>query len=213
MILTIVALLFLLLVGIYLNVRMRAARHLRAIAEEKGDIAKASGMTASIGVFYPDVSTTVIVGVSEEIGACYYRVLRNGKVINRSRINLANIRRVDLLVNGEPRDVGVASTQATSFLKATDVAGRILARYSSADLRLMQRAGLRLNFAGDDGAEKQLEITVLRMNDERHKFKRMELFKDTVWWAVFLDSASANARRIKEYFEQSEASDNDAVFS
>jgi len=154
MILTIVALLFLLLVGIYLNVRMRAARHLRAIAEEKGDIAKASGMTASIGVFYPDVGTTVIVGVSEEIGACYYRVLRNGKVINRSRINLANIRRVDLLVNGEPRDVGVASTQATSFLKATDVAGRILASYSSADLRLMQRAGLRLTFAGDDGAEK-----------------------------------------------------------
>jgi len=213
MILTIVALLFLLLVGIYLYVRMRAARHLRAIAEEKGDIAKASGMTASIGVFYPDVGTTVIVGVSEEIGACYYRVLRNGKVINRSRINLANIRRVDLLVNGEPRDVGVASTQATSFLKATDVAGRILASYSSADLRLMQRAGLRLTFAGDDGAEKQLEITVLRMNDERHKFKRMELFKDTVWWAVFLDSASANARRIKEYFEQSETSENDTIFS
>jgi len=213
MILTIVALLFLLLVGIYLNVRMRAARHLRAIAEEKGDIAKASGMTASIGVFYPDAGTTVIVGVSEEIGACYYRVLRNGKVINRSRINLANIRRVDLLVNGEPRDVGVASTQATSFLKATDVAGRILASYSSADLRLMQRAGLRLTFAGDDGAEKQLEITVLRMNDERHKFKRMELFKDTVWWAVFLDSASANARRIKEYFEQSETSENDTIFS
>ena len=213
MILTIVALLFLLLVGIYLNVRMRATRHLRAIAEEKGDIAKASGMTASIGVFYPDVGTTVIVGVSEEIGACYYRVLRNGKVINRSRINLANIRRVDLLVNGEPRDVGVASTQATSFLKATDVAGRILASYSSADLRLMQRAGLRLTFAGDDGAEKQLEITVLRMNDERHKFKRMELFKDTVWWAVFLDSASANARRIKEYFEQSETSENDTIFS
>ena len=213
MTLTIVALLFLLLVGIYLNVRMRAARHLRSIAEEKGDIAKASGMTASIGVFYPDVSTTVIVGVSEEIGACYYRVLRNGKVINRSRINLANIRRVDLLVNGEPRDVGVASTQATSFLKATDVAGRILARYSSADLRLMQRAGLRLNFAGDDGAEKQLEITVLRMNDERHKFKRMELFKDAVWWTVFLDNASHNARRIKEYFESNETPESDGEFS
>jgi len=54
---------------------------------------------------------------------------------------------------------------------------------------------------------------VLRMNDERHKFKRMELFKDTVWWAVFLDSASANARRIKEYFEQSETSENDTIFS
>lgn len=210
---TAVGLLFLLLVGVYLNARMRAARHLRIIAEEKGDIAKISGMTASIGVFYPDVSTTVIVGVSEEIGACYYRVLRSGKVINRSRINLANIRRVDLLVNGEPRDVGVSSTQATSFLKASDAAGRILTRYSSADLRLMQRAGMRITFAGDSGQEKQLEITVLRMNDERHKFKRMELFKDAVWWAVFLDSASANARYIKEYFEGSGNADGEGEFS
>ena len=79
MTLTIVALLFLLLVGIYINARMRTARHLRCIAEEKGDIARASGMTASIGVFYPDVSATVVMGVSEEIGACYYRVLRDGK--------------------------------------------------------------------------------------------------------------------------------------
>ena len=149
MTLTIVALLFLVLVGIYLNARMRAARHLRIIAEEKGDIAKSSGMTASIGVFYPDVNVTVVVGVSEEIGACYYRVLRDGKVINRSRINLANIRRVELLVNGDPREVGVSSAQATSFLKATDVAGRILSRYSPADLRVMQRAGLRITFMSD----------------------------------------------------------------
>ena len=207
MTLTIVAVLFLLIVGIYANARMRVARHLRCISEEKGDIARVSGMTASIGVFYPDVNTTVVMGVSEEIGACYYRVLRDGKVINRSRINLANINRVELLINGEVRDVGIVSGQATSFLKATDVAGRILTRYSSADLRVMQRAGLRIVFVSEGGAEKQLEITVLRMSDERHKFKRMELFKDTVWWAVFLDSASANARYIKEYFEGSEPHD------
>ena len=213
MTLTIVALLFLLLVGIYINARMRTARHLRCIAEEKGDIARASGMTASIGVFYPDVSATVVMGVSEEIGACYYRVLRDGKVINRSRINLANIRRADLLVNGEVREVGISSAQSTSFLKATDVAGRILTRYSPADLRVMQRAGVRITFASEASDEKQLEITVLRMNDERHKFKRMELFKDAVWWTVFLGSASDNARRIKEYFESSETPDSDAEFS
>ena len=213
MTLTIVALLFLVLVGIYLNARMRAARHLRIIAEEKGDIAKSSGMTASIGVFYPDVNATVILGVSEEIGACYYRVLRDGKVINRSRINLANIRRADLLVNGEVREVGISSAQATSFLKATDVAGRILTRYSPADLRVMQRAGVRITFASEARDEKQLEITVLRMNDERHKFKRMELFKDAVWWTVFLDNASHNARRIKEYFEGSETPGTDGEFS
>ena len=213
MTLTIVALLFLVLVGIYLNARMRAARHLRIIAEEKGDIAKSSGMTASIGVFYPDVNATVILGVSEEIGACYYRVLRDGAIINRSRINLANIRRVELLVNGEVREVGVSSAQATSFLKATDVAGRILTKYSPADLRLMQRAGLRITFASENSDDKQLEITVLRMNDERHKFKRMELFKDAVWWTVFMGSASDNARRIKEYFENSETPDSDGEFS
>lgn len=213
MTLTIVALLFLVLVGIYLNARMRAARHLRTIAEEKGDIARSSGMTASIGVFYPDVNATVILGVSEEIGACYYRVLRNGKVINRSRINLANIRRVDLLVNGEPSEVGISSAQATSFLKATDVAGRILSRYSPADLRLMQRAGLRIGFVSETADDKQLDITVLRMNDERHKFKRMELFKDAVWWTVFLGSASDNARRIKEYFESSDAPESHGEFS
>ena len=213
MTLTIVALLFLLLVGIYINARMRTARHLRCIAEEKGDIARASGMTASIGVFYPDVSATVVMGVSEEIGACYYRVLRDGKVINRSRINLANIRRVDLLVNGEPSEVGISSAQATSFLKATDVAGRILSRYSPADLRLMQRAGLRIGFVSETADDKQLDITVLRMNDERHKFKRMELFKDAVWWTVFLGSASDNARRIKEYFESSEAPESYGEFS
>lgn len=213
MTLTIVAALFLLIVGIYANARMRVARHLRCISEEKGDIARVSGMTASIGVFYPDVNTTVVMGVSEEIGACYYRVLRDGKVINRSRINLANINRVELLINGEVRDVGIVSGQATSFLKATDVAGRILTRYSSADLRVMQRAGLRIIFVSEGGVEKQLEITVLRMSDERHKFKRMELFKDTVWWAVFLDSASANARFIKEYFEGSESHDADGDFT
>ena len=213
MTLSIVALLFLVLVGIYINARMRAARHLRIIAEEKGDIAKSSGMTASIGVFYPDVNATVILGVSEEIGACYYRVLRDGKVINRSRINLANIRLADLLVNGEPSEVGISSAQATSFLKATDVAGRILSRYSPADLRLMQRAGLRIGFVSETADDKQLDITVLRMNDERHKFKRMELFKDAVWWTIFLGSASDNARRIKEYFESSEAPESYGEFS
>jgi len=201
---TIVALLFLLLLAVYLNARMRTARHLRCIDEEKGDIARTSGMTASIGVFYPDVSTTVVMGVSEEVGACYYRVLRDGRAINRSRINLANIVRVELLVNGEPRDMGVTSSQASSFLKATDVASRVLTMCSPSSLRAVQRAGMRIIFRGEGGEDKKLEITVLRMNDERHRFKRMDLYKDAVWWTVYLGSASANARRIKDYFEQGE---------
>ena len=77
----------------------------------------------------------------------------------------------------------------------------------------MLRAGLRITFTSDSGDDRQLEITVLRMNDERHKFKRMELFKDAVWWTVFLDNASHNARRIKEYFESNETPESDGEFS
>lgn len=97
---TIIAALVLFLAFIIFDARRRTAQQLRLIAEEKSGIAVASGMTASIGVFYPDVRTTVVMGASEDTGICYYRVLRDGKVINRSKISLGNIDRVDLLVNG-----------------------------------------------------------------------------------------------------------------
>ena len=121
---TIIAALVLFLAFIIFDARRRTAQQLRLIAEEKSGIAVASGMTASIGVFYPDVRTTVVMGASEDTGICYYRVLRDGKVINRSKISLGNIDRVDLLVNGTAYRLQVDSCQATSFLKATDVAGR-----------------------------------------------------------------------------------------
>lgn len=203
--LMIIAVLLLVLGAIYMDARMRTERHLQCIADEKSDIAKTSGMTASIGVFYPNVSTTVVIGASEDTGACYYRVLREGKVINRSRINLAKIVRVELLVNGERHALDTASPQASSFLKATDIASRSMSIFSSEELRATQRAGLRIVFLNESGEEKMLEITVLRMGDERHRYKRMELFKDAVWWTVFLDNASANARRIWEYLAAGDA--------
>ncbi|MFC4678328.1 thioredoxin [Desulfovibrio legallii] len=191
---TIIAALVLFLAFIIFDARRRTAQQLRLIAEEKSGIAVASGMTASIGVFYPDVRTTVVMGASEDTGICYYRVLRDGKVINRSKISLGNIDRVDLLVNGTAYRLQVDSCQATSFLKATDVAGRCMSLFSPAQLQAVQRAGLRLVFRDEGGAQKALDITVLRMGDERHRFKRMELFKDAVWWRTFLESAGAQAR-------------------
>ena len=96
---TLGALLIAFLLFLYLETKRKTARLQRLIAEEKSGIADASRMTASIGVFYPDSQTTVIIGASEEFGAFYYRMLRQSKVINRSKINLANIARVDLLIN------------------------------------------------------------------------------------------------------------------
>ena len=154
---TIIAALVLFLAFIIFDARRRTAQQLRLIAEEKSGIAVASGMTASIGVFYPDVRTTVVMGASEDTGICYYRVLRDGKVINRSKISLGNIDRVDLLVNGTAYRLQVDSCQATSFLKATDVAGRCMSLFSPAQLQAVQRAGLRLVFRDEGGAQKALE--------------------------------------------------------
>ena len=64
MTLTIVALLFLLLVGIYINARMRTARHLRCIAEEKGDIARAMSVVRCVDLaeayLFPKIMTKQI---------------------------------------------------------------------------------------------------------------------------------------------------------
>ena len=205
---TIVAALIVFLVFIYVDARRRTAQHLQCIAEEKSSVASASGMTASVGVFYPDVRTAVVMGASEDTGACYYRVLREGKVINRSKINLANIVRVDLLLNGSPRDLPLESQQATSFLKATEIAGKGISTFSTAELRALQKAALRLVFVDGNGAEKMLEITVLRMGDERHRFKRLELLKDGIWWYAFLNSAARNARLWHDEHELAEHDGN-----
>ena len=114
-----VALLIAFLLFLYLETQRRAARQQNLIAAEKAGIADASRMTASIGVFTPDVQTTVIIGASEEYGAFYYRMLRQSKLINRSKINLANIVRVDLLINERPYAFDCESTQPTTSLRAT----------------------------------------------------------------------------------------------
>lgn len=199
--LTVAAVVIIFLLFTYLETKRRNARQLQLIAEEKSDIAAASGMTATMAVFYPDAQTTVIMGASEEFGALYYRVLRQTKVINRSKINLSNIMRVELLINGQPQDLSCSSEQPTTSLKATEIANKVLSRFSPDTLKSIQRVGLRIIFLSETGSEKALEITVLRAGDERQRFKRFQLLKNAVWWCEFLNIGSRQARHVRARLE------------
>ncbi len=83
-----VGLLIIFLVYLYFQTKRKAEKITRAVLNEKRAIADDSGMTASIGVFTPDLQTTVVIGASEELGYFYYRMLKQVKLINKSRISL-----------------------------------------------------------------------------------------------------------------------------
>lgn len=204
-----VALLIAFLLFLYLETQRRAARQQNLIAAEKAGIADASRMTASIGVFTPDVQTTVIIGASEEYGAFYYRMLRQSKLINRSKINLANIVRVDLLINERPYAFDCESTQPTTSLRATELCSRVLSLFSSEELKTIQRAAIRIVFFSDSGSEKSLEITSLRSSDERHRFQRVQLLKNSIWWVAFLNMSSRQARHMRARLEEEEEGDSE----
>lgn len=192
------------LLGLYIETKRKGERVRSVIAEEKSRIADDSGMTAILGVFTPDTQTTVIIAASEELGAFYYRMLRQYKVIIRSRINLANLARVEFLVNGEPRPVDGASEQLTTSLKATDIADKMITPMSNEEIKGIKKAGLRVNFYDENGGVKTLEITSLRADDERHRFERVQLLKTTIWWVAFLQMASRNARHTMNHLAEDE---------
>lgn len=184
------------LIGLYVETRRKADRTRGVIASEKERIADDSGMTATLGVFTPDTQTTVIIGASEELGVFYYRMLRQHRVINRSRINLANLARVEFLVNGNPSPVETGNEQLTTSLRATDAADRLIGAMSNEEIKAIRRAGLRVDFYDEAGNVKTLEITTLRADDERHRFERVQLLKTTIWWTAYLQVASRNARHM-----------------
>lgn len=200
-----VGLLLVFLIFLFIETKRKGQRVANAVLEEKRTIAEDSGMTASIGVFTPDVQTTVVIGASEELGVFYYRMLRQAKVIIRSRINLANLARVEFLINGAPHAISLECELPTTSLCATDIADRIISQFSPDSLRQMQKAALRVVFYDDGGFEKTLEITTLRSGDERHRFERVQLLKNTVWWAAFLQMASRQARRVRASLDAQEA--------
>ncbi|MBO4301706.1 MAG: thioredoxin [Desulfovibrio sp.] len=191
----IVVVLIAVLVGIFLDARRRMWRHSRSLAAEKASIVSDSGATASIGVFHSPGDVSVILAASEERGALYYRVLRKGKVLNRSRINLANVVKTELLVDLTVRDPGPYSPQMPSAHVATEVSSREVAKCSPEQLRALQRVGVRIIFQDNGGQTKAFETTVMRADHDTHRSRRAELFKDAIWWTVFLNSASAKARK------------------
>ena len=175
------------LIFLLVESKRKAARIVQAVAVEKSRIADDSGMTASLGVFTPDTQTTVIIGASEELGVFYYRMLRQSKVIIRSRINLANLARVEVLINGQPVGIATGSEQLTTSLRATEISDRTISLFSTDAIRSMQRAGLRVVFFDENGVEKS----------ERHRFERVQLLKTTIWWVAFLQMASRQARPLR----------------
>ena len=204
-----IGLLALFLVFLFIEMKRKSERIKIAVADEKRKIADDSGMTASLGVFMPDTQTTVIIGSSEELGIFYYRMMRQARVIIRSRINMANLARIELLIDGTPTPVTIDSEQPTTSLKATDISEKTIGALSQDSLRQIQRAGLRVVFFDDAGMEKTLEITTLRSNDERHRFERVQLLKTTVWWVAFLQIASRLARHVRARMESDEIGEPD----
>lgn len=201
MIYGLVGLLALFLIFLFIETKRKSERIVKAVREEKRLIAEDSGMTASLAVFSPDIQTTVVIGASEEMGVFYYRMLRQAKVIIRSRINLANIARVEFLVNGKTQTVSLESDLPTSTLRATEVADRVISQYTTDSIRQIQRSGLRIVFYDETGLEKTLEITTFRSNDERQRFERLSLLKNTIWWEAFLQFASRHARHMRARLE------------
>lgn len=197
-----VGLLVVFLIFLFLETKRKAQRVENAVIEEKRAIAEDSGMTASLGVFTPDLQTTVIIGASDAIGVFYYRMLRQAKVIIRSRMNLANLSRAEFLVNSQVHPIADEAELPTLTLAASDIADRTISRITSDSMRQIQKAALRVIFYDETGEEKTLEITTMRSNDERHKFERVQLLKNTVWWAAFLQLGSRQARRTRAILEE-----------
>lgn len=192
-----IGILLVFLVYLFMETKNKAQRIARAVAEEKRAIAEDSGMTASLGVFTPDIQTTVIIGASEELGIFYYRMLKQAKIINRSRINLANLARVEFIINTNAQPVDLECALPTSSLCASDIADRTISQFAPDSIRQIQKAILRIVFYDESGLEKTLDITTLRTGDERHRFERVQLLKNTVWWTAFLQLTSRHARRVR----------------
>lgn len=190
------------LIFLFVETRSKSRRVRGAIAEIKRGIAEDSSMTASIGVFSPDTQTTVVIGASEELGAFYYRMLRQAKLIIKSRINLANLAKIELLINTRAVPVEAQSSQLTTSLRATDIADQTLSEFSADSIRQVDRSAMRIKFYDEAGLEKTLEITTFRSNDERQRFDRVSLIKNTVWWVAFLQMSSRTARRTKSSAEE-----------
>ena len=166
----------------------------QAVAQAKAEVVQESDMTASVGLFFPDATSTVVVGASEEKATFYYRLLQNGKTIVSTKMNLANLSRVELIIDHGVKDFDCfISGQPTTPLKATEVVNSLLGQYPPTAIAALRRAALRISFVSEAGDVKTLEITALRESNNEGD-TGIQAFKNAIWWVAFLNIASRNCR-------------------
>lgn len=182
------------IVIMFLSARNKLKKIREAVAQAQTEISQESEMTASVGLFHPDATSTVVIGASEEKGIFYYRLLQSGKTVVATKMNLANLSRVELIVDHGVKDFDCfTSDQPTTSLKAKEVCGNVLSHYAPTAIKALRRAALRISFVSESGEVKTLEITSLRETNNEGD-EGIQAFRNAIWWVAFLNIASRNSR-------------------
>ena len=180
---------------IYMEARRRLLVQRRLIAAIKAEIADDTRMTAQVGVYAGADQSTVVIGVSEEMGGFYYRVVRQHAEAGRGKINLCNVTSVDLIVDGLIQDIAEnSSDMPTSTAKATDISARLLSQYPPDKVNEMQRIELRVAYLSETGGEHSLELSALRPSMTPRRRNRTQILKTALWWCVFIRLAAQHTR-------------------
>lgn len=180
---------------IYMEARRRLLVQRRLIAAIKSEIADDTRMTAQVGVYAGADQSTVVIGVSEEMGGFYYRVVRQHAEAGRGKINLCNVTSVDLIIDGLIQDIPEnGSDMPTSTAKATDVSARLLSQYPPDKVNEMQRIELRVAYLSETGGEHSLELSALRPSMTPRRRNRTQILKNALWWCVFIRLAAQHTR-------------------
>lgn len=177
-----------------MSARKKLQKIREAVVQAQQEISQESDATASVGVFQPDAISTVVIGASEEKGALYYRLLKNGKTDRSTRVNLANISRADLIIDHGVKEFDCfSSSQPTTTLKAKEVTATMLSHFPPTAIKAMRRAAVRISFVSEAGDVKTLEITSLRETNNEGD-EGIQAFRNAIWWTAFLNIASRNCR-------------------
>lgn len=180
---------------IYMEARRRLLVQRRLIAAIKSEIADDTRMTAQVGVYAGADQSTVVIGVSEEMGGFYYRVVRQHAEAGRGKINLCNVTSVDLIIDGMLQDIHESgSDMPTSTAKATDIAAQLLSQYPPDKVNAMQRIELRIAYLSETGGEHSLELSALRPSMTPRRRNRTQILRNALWWCVFIRLAAQHTR-------------------
>ena len=180
---------------IYMEARRRLLVQRRLISAIKSEIADDTRMTAQIGVYSGVDQSTVVIGVSEEMGGFYYRVVRQHAEAGRGKINLCNVTSVDMIIDGQLQEIHEGgSDMPTSTAKATDLSSRLLSQDPPDKVNAMQRIELRVAYLSESGGEHFLELSALRPSMTPRRRNRTQILKNAIWWCVFIRLAAQHTR-------------------